>query len=340
MNIGLHIAEILEERGKVSVPGVGTFYLKTADAFFDEQRQLFFPKNQELSFKLSEEEDDSIFPDYISKSEEVPFTTAQQSIKEFAVKVNAELGTSGNTEIAGVGNLKKSGSGYTIETFSSYGLMPLPESEYESSDFSNAASLQAKEESVVNEKSAEESAEENINDESAIVEEKKRSSLLKWLIISLAALLLISSPLGYYFYPQIKEMINGRQPSTEPAVLTPLTPAPLTPGPVDSLADSTTVQQTDSIRSAAQDVINPDSAAAGITYEIIIASFSVKNEAESYMSQLAAKGLKAQLIERPSGTFKYKVSVGSFNDQGAAQNALSLVQKNINKEAWIAKIKN
>jgi hypothetical protein len=450
MNIGLHIAELLEQHGKVSVQGVGTFYLKKTDAYFDEDRQMFFPRNRKLSFKLFEE-DNSIFPQYISDKEDISGVAANHVIKEFAIKFNNALGTSGSAEIRGIGKLKKEGSEYVIDTFSSYGLLPLPDSgsmffEIDAPDLGEEITLDnnktileeefnarveeinarveeitarqaireeiaqqveevlpqkeviqepvleeiqipeeipVKEETPIPEeipikepdpipeevpipkvseqeedKFLKETLKETFKGDydslfSNIVdtdkplqdddEETKLSPLREWLIISFAIVVLAGAVLGYLFYPKIKILIQQYRTGTVQVTPAPVTPASIVPAPVDSLADSLLTKQTDSIIAAAATapVTKTDSMKNGTgTYEIIVASFALKSEAETYVTQWAAKGQKVHIIERPLRTFKYKVSAGSFTDRAAAQNELSSVQTNINKEAWIDQIKN
>ncbi|HCN85157.1 MAG TPA: hypothetical protein DIT07_16300 [Sphingobacteriaceae bacterium] len=391
MNIGLHIAEILEERGKVSVQEVGTFYLKKTDAYFDDERQLFFPSERKLSFKLFEEEEFN-FAEYISKAEDISSVAAKHVIKQFAIKLNNALGTSGTAEIRGIGKLKKEGPEYVIETFTSYGLLPLPDSgsvSFETTDTVFPENNIVEKESYVDEEinipepvtpetvipeeapPKQEPVREEISikekspvkeqvapqKETALKEEVEEqeefvttdddslfsNSLLKWIIISFAVLLLAGSVLGYLFYPKIKVIIEKYRSALVQPAPAPVVPKPVIPAPVDSIADSILTKQTDSIVAAAKTgpATKTDSVKSGIiTYEIIIASFAVKSEAETYVAQWTAKSAKVHLIEQSLGTFKYKVSAGSFTDQASAQNELSLVQKNINKEAWIDQVKN
>ncbi len=426
MNIGLHIAEILEDRGKVSVPGVGTFYLKKTDAHFDDERQMFFPSDRKLSFKLFEEEGFS-FAEYISKAEDISGVAAKHVIKEFAIKFNNALGTTGTAEIRGIGKLKKEGSEYVIETFTSYGLLPLPDSgsisfeipdptEFtekeapEKESFSNdeinipepvapepiipepviqepiipepviskeeppipepvREEVPVKEEAPLREATVpptESYVKDHLTEKEKVVDTDydsffsnpgsterrarntedspgKASALWKWVIISCAVLLIAGSVLGYLFYPKIKVIIQKYRTGTVETVAPPVVAKPIVPTPADSIADSILKKQTDSVVAAAANpaVTKADTVKSGaVTYEIIVASFALKSEAETYVKQWTAKGARVHIIERPLRTFKFKVSAGSFTDQASAQKELASVQKNINKEAWIDQIKN
>ena len=429
MNIGQHIAEILEDQGKVSVPGVGTFYLKKTDAHFDDERQMFFPSDRILSFKLYEEER-SNFAEYISKAEDLSSVAAKHIIKEFAIKFNNSLGTSGTAEIRGIGKLKKEGSDYVIETFTSYGLLPLPDSGsiyFEMPDVSKFREKDApvkesfiddnieipeplapepiipepvipepiipkevpppieepvkeevpireeipvKEEDPLKEQAAspkESYVKDHLSEKEKVVDTDydsffsnpgssergtrnsedssgKTSTLWKWVIISCAVLLVAGSVMAYLFYPKIKVIIQQYRSGAVEAAPPPVVAKTIVPSATDSIADSILTKQTDSIVAAAgasPKIAKPDSAKSGtITYEIIVASFSLKSEAETYVNQWVNKGVKVHIVERPLRTFKYKISAGTFTDQAAAQKELQLVQKNINKEAWIDQIKN
>jgi nucleoid DNA-binding protein len=125
MEIGQYIEEILKERGKVSIPGVGTFYNKRNPAYFDESQQLYFPPSRKLTFKLIEEENTSVFSEFISKKEHISVVSADRLLEKFSAKFITQLGTTGTAEIEGLGKLKRQGVDYIFETFSFYGLEPV-----------------------------------------------------------------------------------------------------------------------------------------------------------------------------------------------------------------------
>ena len=75
-----------------------------------------------------------------------------------------------------------------------------------------------------------------------------------------------------------------------------------------------------------------------VNYEIIIAAFSIKSEAEVFIKQIGIKGIQAKIVENMPGKM-LKISIGTFLDEESAKIDLTRIQKKINKDAWIARVK-
>ena len=69
-----------------------------------------------------------------------------------------------------------------------------------------------------------------------------------------------------------------------------------------------------------------------ITYEIIVAAFARKKDAENFIIEMNSKGYKAKIVENLPGKIM-KISLGSFTEEASANNELKQIQKDINK--WI-----
>lgn len=438
MDIGLYIAELLHQKEKVSVPGVGTFYKKRIASFFDEELQVFFPANEKYQFKVFED-DDTSFIEYISKTKQIALAEVSDVVKKFATKFNTDLSVTGTASIRGLGELKKDGSDYFIDLNSAYGLQPIseaslilqpssiynplddeiiePDEPFNDHEPESPASIE--QELVVNKEVATETKagreeplresepeyaieeqffvpieepiikvdleipiaggrenykhsieelvvpaverksfydQENPNkvlendlfsnladtqkefsDDAEEENEPTRFSGLKVLMFIIPIFLVFLAVLLYFFHPKISEAIQKfRSPSQPTTAAIPAQPLRIV---IDSLADSTKIQPLDT--TAMTKTTGADSTLNGsISYEIIVASFSLKREAETHIKQSEAKGQKVRLIEKALQTFRYKVSAGSFPDQESAQKELPAVQKNINKEAWIYQVTN
>jgi len=330
VDIGLYIAEILEDHGKVSIPGVGIFYRKKIATYFDKKLQMFFPPDQKLRFEQTDD-DDSGFSEYISKTENISADSADDIIKEFAAKFNDELKSSGTAEIPGVGILKKEGTQYTIEALSFYGLQPLPEMESVIPHITVLADpVHEDNTEVTNDYISQNTGEteqilENDDELPEDTEETEKTSGRKWFLVIVAVLILIGGPL-YFFYPQINQFVQNRLAAYSHKEQKPVKGEALPQKPAESIADTTT--KSGSVTTGS------------MSYEIIIASFSQRTEAETFIKQLTGKGVNVHLVEKPSGIYKYKVSAGSFKDRSSADDELPLAQKNLNKEAWIDSTKS
>jgi hypothetical protein len=75
-----------------------------------------------------------------------------------------------------------------------------------------------------------------------------------------------------------------------------------------------------------------------INYEIIAAAFARKSEADVYIKEVSSKGIQAKIVENMPGKM-LKISLGTFLDEESAKKELTRIQKDINKDAWIARVK-
>jgi cell division protein FtsN len=98
----------------------------------------------------------------------------------------------------------------------------------------------------------------------------------------------------------------------------------------DTVKISTTSTKVDSVKS------KPKPARV---YEVVIASFGLKREAEASVRSYRRKGIDARVIvdnKKP----KYKISIGSFTTMSAANKENKRIQQGVNKDAWILTVIN
>ena len=112
-------------------------------------------------------------------------------------------------------------------------------------------------------------------------------------------------------------MVQAIQPDTIPAVDT-------------TVLDTNQVADTPVVAAP----VIPD----GPTYEIVVAAFGKRSEADAFIEQLAKRGVTAKALPNRQKEF-IKISVGTFNDPQQAQTELQRVQKELSKGAWIFKVK-
>src|SRR5690606_41283994 len=91
--------------------------------------------------------------------------------------------------------------------------------------------------------------------------------------------------------------------------------------------------------------VDPESQAAPVeaptpkvTYEIIVGYFKTMDQAEKYVARMKAKGYELKAIDSRMPGNRKKVSCGSFSTEEEAYRELVHVQKNLQPEAWIAKV--
>jgi cell division protein FtsN len=75
-------------------------------------------------------------------------------------------------------------------------------------------------------------------------------------------------------------------------------------------------------------------------FEVIIASFGLKSEAERSAKSFRRKGIDAKVVvdvHKP----KYKISIGTFTSMSAANKEKKRIQQEgVNKDAWILTVNN
>lgn len=115
----------------------------------------------------------------------------------------------------------------------------------------------------------------------------------------------------------------------------------------DNITESQTVGKEDSLVDGLEGLspVDPESQAAPVeaptpkvTYEIIVGSFKTMDQAEKYVARMKAKGYELKAIDSRMPGNRKKVSCGSFSTEEEAYRELVHVQKNLQPEAWIAKV--
>ncbi|MFM6975475.1 MAG: SPOR domain-containing protein, partial [Sphingobacteriaceae bacterium] len=113
-------------------------------------------------------------------------------------------------------------------------------------------------------------------------------------------------------------------------------PKPVKVSVKDTLAKADTTALADTSQ------LNTDSLAISpansSTYEIIVAAFGKRSEADQYIKQLASRGISAHALENKPKEF-IKISVGTFTDGKLAQAELARIQSELSSTAWIHHIK-
>jgi hypothetical protein len=105
-----------------------------------------------------------------------------------------------------------------------------------------------------------------------------------------------------------------------------------------SIVSDSLKQQTDTALTSANESDVLSNTSEVVNYEIIVAAFSIKAEAEIFIKQIGSKGIQAKVVENMPGKM-LKISAGTFLDEESAKKELTRIHKKINKDAWIARVK-
>lgn len=351
MEIGLYIAELLGEQDEVSVAGLGTFFKERVAGTFDKPSNLFYPPSYHLSFK-KDVFSFSGLSEYISRKRNFSISTSEELIKKFSETILNVLNGSDAVEINHLGSFYKINDQLTFKPSDSfgiadkfYGLKPIPEHNI------TVVSLQENDlKAALTESRSQVESEEP---EQELFEEAPKARLVPILVISILAIIASLFALFYFdksFNHFVKDILS---PKVKPAaVIEPIIDtSAASVGLSDSIANPPDSSGTKKASIPEETKANLDSkpvdpslevkipaANQDISYEIIVAAFSRKVDAEKYIKEMDSKGIKAKIVENLPGKM-LKISLGTFTEEEAATLELNRIQKEINKDAWIARVK-
>lgn len=343
MDIGFYIADLLSEQDEISVPGLGTFTKIRVPASYDKTINSFRPPSYRLSFQ---ETVSGFHPlrEYISSQKNLSISSAEYFIKKFSAGILELLNTSDSAEIKPLGVFYKKNDSLKFEASGSfelagnfYGLKPIAELKNKSG-------------------STAETIKRELEEEHAEIEEPEETSTHRSrpiLIISILVFIIAGAISLYFLNTEFNSYVQNLREKIFPVkeqsapVYVPLIDSTQTQSDSIEKSADTLLRSKDSLALNTSTPV-PDtgtlppkaeiSAEEGISFEIIGAAFARKSEAEEYIRQLAAKGIQAKIAENMPGKM-LKISLGSYKDEETANTELARIQKDINKAAWIARVK-
>lgn len=318
MDISGYLAELIQTNTKVVVPGFGTFYKEEKPASYDPQTAAFIPPAETIVFK-NEFDSDTTLLNYISQKENIEIDSVAFLVEQYANNLNDILSSTEFIKIDVLGTFEKNGEGYTFNpdpkllSNKYFGLSPQKEV--------HATAHQS--EKV--EPEIEHEVTEEFDEQAA--PRSYQNKILLLLIILLGGLIYVQ-----LYHP---DLIS----STWDAMVKPKTAiAPATPEPKEITTPADTIVPTDSTLKADTAVQKAELNTEQESYEIVIAAFGKRSEADAYIQQMAARNIKAHSLPNKPKEF-IKISIGTFNDEKSAQTELKRVQSDLSKGAWIYHLK-
>lgn len=354
MEIGLYIAELLGEQNEVSVVGLGTFFKERIAGTFDKQLKLYYPPSYRISFKENETSFSNL-GHYISLKRGLSFSSSEELIKKYADSIQDSLNNSDTVQINYLGSLYKEQESLVFKSSESfdksdnfYGLKPINELE-------ERIILVADEDIKSNkpEQPAAYEVHQIEEEEEEIFEEAPKSKFLPIVLISLFTIIAAFLTLFYFnsgFRELVQDLISSKNrinttpaPNSVPIKVPSITLDSAKNELIDTL-NSKEISISEKANSEVQSKteVGPIKEKTlpinqKINYEIIVAAFSRKVDAETYMKELSVKGINSKIVNDLPGTI-LKISIGTFTDEETANVELKRIQKEINKDAWIARI--
>lgn len=356
MDIAQYISDLLAEHEEVSLEGIGTFVKQKTSAFFDASDGLYFPPSYKINFKAGNPSTSALLINHIITNKRISESSALYFIERFIDNIKSTLDKDSSATVAPLGKLVNTSDGYIFESDSKnesaefFGLTEIKEAHIitKSSDFvADAATTTVTEHAIVD------------DDDEFVNDEPRSGGKGIWITLLLLALLAGFIAVAYYYYPQyFKNLIPKETKKVTPKVVKPIIIAADTTAANDSLsfADSIVNQlEKEGLNGSvekAQDTVkistNSTTTKADTAkvepkpkkiYEIIIASFGLKSEAQAFVRSQRKSGIDAAVITDTKKP-KFKVSIGSFPTMKAATKEKKRVQQEFNKDAWILTVIN
>jgi hypothetical protein len=341
MDIGFYIRELLLEQDEINVAGLGTFMKIRVAGSFNSASHEFYPPSYQILLKESETNDLSLIQ-FISVEKNLSYSSVEELIKKFSKSILEHLNSSESAEIQHIGvlykedgllKLRPSLSLGAIDHF--FGLKPV-------SELKTEVLLAINEEMPVN------NVHEDLEEEE--YEEIKKTRTWLILFISFFTILIAVSALFYFnfdFNTFIKNKSAGLfssnntvEQETPELIDSTKISSDILKNTVDSasIVSDSLKQQTDTALTSANESDVLSNTSEVVNYEIIVAAFSIKAEAEIFIKQIGSKGIQAKVVENMPGKM-LKISAGTFLDEESAKKELTRIHKKINKDAWIARVK-
>ncbi len=347
MDIAFYIAELLQQHNEVNVPGLGTFSKLGMAGFHDQDKDVFYPPSQRLEFKANVGSN-PILAEYISFKKNILTASADYFIENFVSTIHNLLETSQYADIMPLGTLQKKDQFFKFKSYESfneqndfYGLKPIAEQKREVVKIEKPIIYSTEKIEIPDENS------DTLFEDETEQDEPRKMGFISKIAIVFAVLILITGVV-YFFYPKAFNLLL----KSDTTVKQKSTIIPVKKEGPKSFADS--MAKADTIYAALKkqgfDVEKPrdtievstkkavPNKPGGLRFEIIGAAFNSRTEADDYIKSMKLKGIEAKIADEMPGPM-IKISLGTFNDRISADKELIRIKKDINQEAWIARVK-
>jgi len=349
LNLGLHIANLLREHNRVSLPDFGAFVGTYKPAILNEETLELAPPHKEITFSKDETWNDELLENLISKVEEVSIAKAKKAVAKAVAEIVAELQENGTYAFPGFGQLVKKGwsISFRIEEgvnllAEAFGLetiglpnrtIPQEKKKMETPKAASSAPIQPQ--STKPASVAAPTAASKLPHNSG-----KPKSKIGWVLLGLFAV--IAALVGYLYYDDFfTTKADSIQPVTANSSTEPLDTT-LTENYTDTIDSDTTINKV-----VAEEIDNqtekrkalyyeePKSASDGVkTFYIIAGSFNRMENAEKLQKMLVKEGFKPEILTVDGPIFR--VSMYSFTNRNRALQELArLRDQNKERSIWL-----
>ena len=331
-----HIEILLLDNDCVVVPNFGGFVAHHADAWHDDDEDLFLPPRRLLGFNPKLRVNDNLLAQSYIEAYDICYPEALHRIEDEVEELKRIISEKGSYEFNDIGILSITPNGNYDFTPCEAGL--LTPSFYGLSGYTieNISKLSQSREAVASRQKAERS-EDTVS---------VRVNVLRNAVAIAAAILaffLITPPIvndeagkNDHFTVDKAAILYRVSPKAEHT-----TPSELTPANVASLSvnKGKTTSKAGVLHSDEASHQSP-STAKNECWTIVLASGVSKSGAENYVGDLKRRDLPLGRVYEAKGSFR-KVIYGSFSSSEEANKVLATMKKNAEfKDAWILKMNN
>jgi len=339
VNIPLIIRELLFRHERIVIPGFGTFFIKNKPAEISKATLKLTPPSKTIIFDGNLRSGDPLLVLSIRKKLGLSETAAGEAIMKFVHSLEEQLRTDEKAVIEGLGyvNIAKSG-GYTFK--------PMPDAEKLTGGFA-LPEIEIPE------------PRQQVKPSPMAVITAKTYSRRRWRIPAAIVLLLVILLAAGYF-TGILDTSSGKKNSAASVAVkeddrlvfgTRETAEDTLQQRVDQELEKRTapenaLQYEEPPKAAPETVTLPATETTSAVkvqatqsgqFHIISGSFTLQENAERHQSQLLKKGLTSVLL--PQRGKYYMVSLGSYETQVQAAEALKVMREDLGLELWVMKIK-
>jgi hypothetical protein len=348
MDIAKFISDLLIEHHEVSLPGIGTFFKKSESSYFSDG--IFYPPSHKIGFKDESGSADTLVKHIISVKH-ISESSATYFIDRFCENLKSNLKSDETVNISPLGTLSKAEAGYSFE----------PSADWMSPEFFGLTGVNEAEIIPKARKSIAPviSSDNNQGDTNELldedIEEDTPKSSALWITVFLLVLAAGAVAMAYVYSPQsFQRFFKQKSEKPKPKIVAPVAKPAAVKDSV-SFADSivnalekngmhgSQVEKAPDTVSITTKATAPDTVAVKAppakTFEIIVASFGLRSEAERSARAMRKKGLDAKVVvdtRKP----KFKVSIGSFTSSAAAHKENRRIKTELNPEAWVLTLNN
>jgi|SaaInl5LU_22_DNA_1037371.scaffolds.fasta_scaffold29165_2 cell division septation protein DedD/nucleoid DNA-binding protein len=312
MKIETLLIECLDQKGRVQLPGWGSFYLKSQDARWDSFTGTAFPAGKYIGFNPAIARTENTLLPTVMRSMGTTMEVAEQWISR---KINGWQQVLDQGQVLMLPNI---GSFSTTAGFK-------PEHNVWSDDSFGLTPFMMH---AVHEPSALQS---KVSASLKLVTERREKGLKDWQKAAVAAAVTALFGLGIFQSELPTEMAGWIGSSSANSSAVSVESSEETQLEVNTLEEAEEISTEKVAETMIEKAAVVSQPVKGLGYYIVVGSFKEAANADSFSAELAAQGYHVSILP---GSLK-KVGIGHFTSRDAAKAELVHVKSAINSHAWI-----